>query len=501
MSKEKYNPQPLIPRVDIRLRDGKPYTVGGLDKNTIVDEVNFYTQLNSFAMKADVTIFDVDNRVLNLVSENNGIKVTVSLFEVPEVKEWNQELIEQYSEKVFQKSFNIDSVDVIKYDTNYPYKSKIKLKLVDTFSSNALNKLLNFSNFNLEWDSTEMEIDSMIHRILRKYEDLKYVGKMVIPDLFGVDKQNLKRRFATDCATTIENALFKYIDSFYNTRWYEFLSKESQPKPKIPQCLLAFGNQYTLLNGILRNRPYLTSMNMLDPDPSSSIYSIPYPKSGKILDYAHKDYDLKMEFGDFDLRGGPNAAVRQRNLAFVYRRHAFNPMIGYFEDLPMRLQQVYQLKPKVDFDVESQQDPRYWGVGDDPKFVQTETYNKKMLLNYPINIRENKHYISNGENSFYQDMLEMWSKPMLYVSIPASAWHSPGQEIDLRMTLENYDILDPKPEKEQFFSANKLISGRWKIINSVTNFKQPVIDTNSNGIIPVETLGLVRMKYLSGENK
>lgn len=494
MNSDNDNPKRLLPRLSIYILDKKPIFIGGLDNPGGIDEINFYSYLNSFAFNANISITDPDNTVLNMLSELNGSKATICMYELPEIKEPNQTISTDNAIKVFQKTFSIDKIEVKELNA---YNSKLKIHLRDIYDSLVFNKVMCYSNFNIKWTSSEMNPEVMIHRLLRNYE--KYVGKMIIPpDIFGVTPAKLKRRFATDRITSLRNVFYNYIDKLYNTRWYEYLTK-SHPVLDIPTCLLAYGNLYTLDNdGILHQRPYLTSSNLFDQKPDKYVYSLPYPKTGKILDYAHKDYNISIEDTTIDLRGGTSGDVKEKLLAIAFRKFTFDPKREFFEDNIKRLEKIYQLNPTIAQDIESQQDPTYLGIGEDPIFTQMKNFNKSTLLEYPFNVRDNKYYFSNGENSFYKDMCELLMKARVFVSIPYAAWHSPGQEIDLRMITSNYDSI--KPEKNQLFSFNKLISGRWKILNSCTTFKKDDND-DSGTMAPKETVGLVRMYYFHGDKK
>lgn len=490
----------IIPKLTVRVLDGEPFEIGGFDNFGVIEEINFYSRLNSFALKADVTVNDTDNQILDRVYEPNGVKVTLYLYEVPPDIGDIQELINspfQEKLKVLQRSFTVDTIDVLKFDTNYPYKSRIRMKLSDVYDSLILSKLITYSNFHMNWASDEMTVQSTIHRILRLYE--RYAGATIIPDgLFGVDENNLKRRFRTDQSTTIRDVFMKYLEALYDTRWYEFLSN-TQPKPEMPTCMLAFTNLYSIDDsGMLRQKPYLTSLNMLDEDPDQHIYSLPY-SDGKISKYAMREFMLPIEDTIIDLKGGPSGELKNQILAFMYRQHTFDPKRAYFEDNLKKLSEVYQLNPKIDIDIESFQKPRYFGIGPDPKFNQYNNFDESILSKYPFNIKENKYYFSNGENSLYKDVYEILFRPLIYVTLPYCGWHSPGQEVDLKMVIKSYENDENKkePEKEMLLSMNKLVGGRWKIMNSVTNLKQTNTEAGMTGLKPMETIGLNRPRYLN----
>jgi len=201
------------------------------------------------------------------------------------------------------------------------------------------------------------------------------------------------------------------------------------------------------------------------------------------------------------LKGGPTGELRNQVLAFWYRQHTFDPHNGYFEDSVKRLREFYQLIPKSALDIESGQSPKYFGEGPDPKFNQYNNYDETLLRKYPYNIRENKYYYASGENSLYRDAYEILCRPSLYVTLPYCGWHSPGQEVDLKMVIKSYDNDENRkePEKEMLFSMNKLVGGRWKILNTVTNLKQTNSEAGMTGLKPMETLGLARPRYLNFE--
>ena len=493
--KNNNSPFTLLPRISIYVLDQEPLKLGGLDKFGSVLEMVFYSKLNSFAFNADVTIEDVDNTALNLLAEPLGVSAILSLFEVPnDIGKPFEQITTNDTKRVFQKTFSVDSIEVLKYSTSYPQKSIIKIHLTDILDSVVLCKLMKYSNFNLKWDSKEMGVDATMHEILKLYEE-KSAGKIVIPeDIFGVNPTSLKRRFATDCSTSIRDVFQEYISSLYQNQWIEYLT-DAMPDLNIPKVMLAYSNRYTLDgDGILRQRPWLTTSNMLDEKPDDGIYSIPYPKNGKILEYAHKDYNISIEDCDINLKGGSNGEMKEQILALSYKQNTFNPKVGIFLDDLQSLSDMPQLDPKMTPDVESLQNPRYFGIGNDPKFAQINNISQKLLIQNPMNIKETKYYPSDGFAYFYEESAEMLFRPSLYVSIPFSAWHSPGQEVDLRMINSGY--FDFKPVKNYFFSMNKLVSGRWKILNSVTTFKQA--DELSIGLTPTETLGLCRTRYLRG---
>lgn len=493
----------IIPKLSVRVLDGEPFEIGGFENFGVIEEINFYSRLNSFALKADATINDTDNQILNRVAEPNGVKVTLYLYEVPPDIGDIQELINspfQEKYKILQKSFAVDTIDVLKFDTNFPYKSRIKIKLTDMGDSLVLSKLITFSNFHLDWGSTEMEVEPTIHQILKMYEEELHTSTVVPHGIFGVDENHLKRRFRTDQSTTIRDVFMNYLEKLYDTRWNEFLSS-GQPKLEMPNCLLAFTNLYSIDNeGILRQKPYLTSLNMLDADPSQHIYSLPY-NGGKIEKYAMHDFMLPIEDTIIELKGGPTGELRNHVLAFRYRQHVFDPENGYFEDEVKKLKEFYQLIPQSPIDIESGQNPRYFGNGSDPKFNQYTNFDEKMLTKYPFSIRENKYYYFTGDNSLYKDAYEILCRPSIYVTLPYCGWHSPGQEVDLKMVIKSYDNDENRkePEKEMLFSMNKLVGGRWKIINTVTNLKQTNSEAGMTGLKPMETLGLARPRYLNGE--
>ena len=489
----------LIPKLTVRVLDGEPFEIGGFDNFGVIEEINFYSRLNSFALKADITINDTDNQILDRVYEPNGAKVTLYLYEVPPGVSDIRTLVNspfQEKYKILQRSFTVDTVDVLKFDTNHPYKSRLKIKLSDVFDSLILSKLICYSNFNLNWDSEEMGVEATIHRILRLYE--RYTGATIIPEeIFGVDKNSLKRRFRTDQSTTIRDVFMEYLEALYDTRWYEYLS-EKQPKLEMPQCLLAFTNLYSIDDsGMLRQKPYLTSLNMLDENPDQNIFSMPYAE-GKISKYAMREFMLPIEDTIIDLKGGPSGELKNQILAFMFRQRTFDPKRAYFEDNLRKLSEVYQLVPKIDIDIESFQKPRYYGVGPDPKFNQYNNFDESILTKYPFNIKENKYYFSSGSNSLYRDAYEILCRPSMYVTLPYCGWHSPGQEVDLKMVIKSYDDEKGKePEKEMLHSMNKLVGGRWKIVNTVTNLKQTSSDAGMSGLKPMETIGLNRPRYLN----
>ncbi len=488
----------LLPRFSIYILDKDPVIIGGMDKSSSIKEINFYSSLNSFAFNADITIEDVDNTILNLLSEATGAKATICLYEPPTISEPFQSIKNGLDDakKVFQKTFSVDKIEVLKFDTNYPPTSKLKIILRDVYDSLVLNKIMCFSNFNLKWDSSEMEVEPMIHRLLRSYEF--FAGKMIIPkDIFGVNESKLKRRFATDRSTPLRDVFRKYIDSLYNTRWYEYLTK-GQPILDVPTCQLAYTNLYSIDDdGIFHQRPYLTASNIIDSKPDKNIYSLPYVKKGLISNFAFKDNNVSVDDMAIDLRGCASGELKEKILAIAYRKHTFDAKRGYFEDMIKRLDKNYQLNPILKINIESKQSPTYLGTGEDPEFSQMDNFNKSTLIAYPFNIKENKYYFSSGDNSYYNDMSEILMKPFLYITLQHSAWHSPGQEIDLRMICSNYENIEP--EKIRFFSMNKLISGRWKILNSTTTLKQDSSGSSGNMKV-IETLGLSRPRYFRGDN-
>lgn len=485
----------LAPKAIISVIGYEPFEIGGNNNASFIREINFYSTLNSFAFKADVTIEDCDNDALNKLSEPYGSKVILCLYELPDDPTGN--LTKSVAEKAFQKTFSVDKVDILEFGITYPYKSVIKVHLTDTFDSLILNKLMCYSNFNVEWKSNEMSPVDTMHYILREYE--KHSNKMVIDEkIFGVALENLKRRFATDQNTPLRDVFHAYLMQLYNTRWKEFLSIKSQPELLIPSCLLAYTNQFTIDDsGIMRRTPWLTCANILDPDPDKPLYSVPYPKDGKILKFAHKNYNINPEETAIDLRGGPGAELKDKFIADTFRKYTFNPDSGSFQDGIEKLDMIYPICPGTHPDIESRQTPKYFGIGEDPKFEQMENHNSSLYMQFPYNVKDNQYYYSNGCESLYQDACDLLLKPMVYVSIPNSAWHSPGQEVDLRMITSFYDQF--QPDKENYFSMNKLISGRWKIINSVTNFKQQRGDSSGFNITAIETLGLTRTRYFHGE--
>lgn len=495
----------LVPALTLKVKDKEIITIGGLDTGGLITEVNFYSKMNSFAMKADITIVDVDNVILNRIFEPHGIVLVIHMYERPEEIVGNKKSLKEYdAKKLFQLSFTIDSIDVLKFGTSFPFKSTIKLNLTDSFETLILKQILTYSNFNLKWDSKEMEIEPTLHKILELYEN-EIKEKLVIPDpeeFFGVDPKLLKRRFVTDCSTTTKEVFEKYIDGLYNTRWREYLSN-SEPEFEIPKYLVGFSSKYLIDDdGIVHSIPYLTTVNMLDEKPDAPLFSIPYEKTGIISHFAKKDYDINVDNVTIDLRGGPTTKTKEDTIADSYIKHVYNPKQGFFEDGCKTLKELTQLNPPIDIDCESTQKPKYLGKGKDPVFEQVNYYDDSLYLEYPYNIKDNKYYVSTGENSFYKDMCDLLMKPMIYVSIPFSAWHTPGQEIDLRMTSMGNDRSEDKykkdwneMEKETYYSMNKLISGRWKIVNCVTRFLEPKGEDNALGITPTETLGLVRPKY------
>lgn len=484
----------LVPKVIIDVDGYSLLEIGGMDNASVVQEMNFYSTLNSFAFKADVTIEDFNNDALNKVSEIYAAKVVLLLYEIPD--DATGKLTTAVAKKVFQKTFSVDKIDVLKLGTSFPYNSIIKIHLTDTYDSLILNKLKVFSNFNVRWKSNQMSPVETMHYLLKEYE--KYSGKMHIDEkIFGVDIENLKRRFITDQSTPMRDVFHEYLSALYNTRWKEYLS-DDQPLMLMPTCLLAYTNRYEINdNGIMYRTPWLTCANILDNNPNDNLYSVPYPKRGKILDFAHKDYNINVEETSIDLRGSANAELRDKFIADTFRKYTYDPTCGTFMDGIEKFDKVYPICSSTFPDIESKQKPKYLGIGNDPKFDQYENYSIPLFMKYPYNFKDNQHYYSNGDQSFYQDACELLMKPMVYISIPYSAWHSPGQEIDLRVITSLYDQL--KPEKDTYFSMNKLISGRWKIINSVTNFRQQKQNSSGFNITPIETLGLTRTRYFHGE--
>jgi hypothetical protein len=417
-------------------------------------------------------------------------KVTIFLYKIPEKD--GEEYFKK-KDKVFQKTFIVDSIEVNKFDSNVEYKSKIKLKLIDILDTLYLNKIMKFSNFNLEWKSNEMNVDAIMHKILRDYESK--AGKIIIkPDLFGVTPNLLKRRFMTDCQADTKTVFYNYLDSLYDVRWNEYLTNDEQ-KIEIPKCMIAFTNHYTLTEtGILKQRPYLVAANALDKNPDTSIYSIPYPESGKINNFAKKDYKIFVEDTKFDLRGNADGLTKSEYLAFFYRWYKYNPKLETFNSELFELKEFRLLNQMDDVDIETRQKPKYHGIGADPKFLQVNHDSEAMLIKAPTNIKDNKLYFSSGENSLYSDICKLALQPQLYVTLKYSAWHSPGQEIDLKLITYS-DVL---PEKSSLYSLNKLISGRWKILNSITILEQNE-GTDPIGLSLKETVGVSRMKYFYGD--
>lgn len=497
-------PTLLLPKANIEVPNYDEITIGGLNSPGVITEINFYSQLNSFAFNADITIEDVDNIILNRIIEQHGVKIAISMYEIPENTNTPPVVLDDsVAVKIFQKEFTVDYIEVKKYSITYPYKSIIKIHLIDTYQSLLLNKLVHYSNFNIDWDSDEMGVIPTIHKLLNAYETFEEdckPGPMVInKEIFGVDLNSLKRRFVTDQSSSMSEVALNYLYSLYDTRWIEFLG--NQPDLKIPQCMLAFTNQYYLNDeGLLKRIPYLTSVNLLDNNPKKPIFSVPYgdkKKNARIRVYARPEYNLCIEDTSIDLRGSAGANLKDKILASTFRKSTFNPYNNTFIDEAPGITNINPLVQKTSPDIESQQNPKYLGIGPDPKFSQMEYISEQLLIDYPDNVKENKYYFSNGSQSFYTDVADMFFKPIAYVSIPFSAWHSPGQEIDLRMINRMYTNL--QPEKSIFFSMNKLVSGRWKILNSVTNFKKGKENPNAFGMMPIETLGLGRTRYFHGE--
>lgn len=485
----------IVPEAIIMVLDNEPLIIGGSDTGSIIEEINFYTSLNSFSINADLTIQDYNNDFLNLSSELNGTTVTLVMYEVPSKFGQKQKISETDAVKLFQKTFSIDHVEVLKFGAVFPQLSTIKLVLTDHLESIFMNKLVCYSNFNLKWSSKEMMVEPTIHKLIQQYENVS--KPMTIPEkLFGVPKSMLKRRFTTDRSSTMLTALNKYIDALYNTRWYEYLTNSEQ-KMEIPKCILAYTNLYSIDgDGGLVGKPWLTSANLLDTKPNMGIYSLPYEDTGKLLDYAKKDYNISIEDTSIDLRGGPFGSEREKVLAIGYRKHKFNPKNGTFQDDIKELDDLSQYIPTVKQNIETTQNPKYFGIGQDPSFAQIDNFSKSLSIDYTHFIRDNMYYFSSGSNSFYKDACSIIMKPLVYVSIPFSGWHSPGQEIDLRMISADYDLFEP--DKSYYFSLNKLISGRWKIINSVTTLRRVKDQVTTGGFTPIETVGLTRAKYFRG---
>lgn len=495
-------PTLLLPKATIKVPDYDPITIGGLNSLGVITEVNFYSTLNSFAFNADISIDDVDNIILNKIIEQHGVRVTISMYELPEKIDPFIEIDESNSVKIFQKTFVVDSIEVKKYGITYPYKSVIKIKLLDLCEALRLDKIVHYSNFNIPWDSDEMGVIPTIHKLLYTYEHYSDCKPTVINEkIFGVDLNGLKRRFVTDQSTPLKQVILDYLYSLYDNRWIEYLG--TQREFEIPQCLLAFTNQYYLDNKAkLKRIPYLTSVNLLDNDPSDSVFSVPYgdkKDNARILVYAKPEYNLCIEDTAIDLRGSASASMKDQILALIFKKSTFDPFNNLFIDEGKKLDLITSLVQPTYPDIESRQSPTYLGNGDDPDFSLMDYISKNQFVKYPYNIKELKNYFSDGSQSFYADIGDIIFKPLAYVSIPFSAWHSPGQEIDLRMINRMYAELTP--EKSLFFSMNKIMSGRWKILNSVTNFKKGKENPNAFGMMPIETLGLGRTRYFHGEEE
>lgn len=485
----------FIPKLIIQVPDYKDFEIDGMSTPGAIMEINFYSRLNSFSFNADITIDDMDNTVLNRVINGHGVKAIINLYVDPDkIEQPYQEVTKNNAVKVFQKAFVVSGVKVEKFGVEQPNNSKIKLILTDPLETDVLDKILHYSNFHLNWDSDEMTPEPTFHKILSLYE--LFTDKIKInPELFGVDKNSLKRRFVTDPGSSIMDVFTGYIDALYNTRWVEFLSE--QPKMEIPNCVLAYTNLYYVDdNGLLRRKPWLTSANILDVRPDNCIYGIPYP-SGilKKNGFTKREYDLYVDDMDIDLRGAAGPDIKRNVLASSYRKFSFSPKNGLFNDKIRTIGKIPAICTKIKSDIESLQVPKYIGTGPDPKFQQLEYQDEKMYLKYPDNVKETKYYSSDGTKSFYDELYSLVSKPIVYVSIPYSAWHSPGQELDLRINamLKADDV---EIEKSRFFSISKLVSGRWKILSTVTN-----LTSDNFGLKPTETFGLSRPRYLHGENK
>lgn len=455
----------------------------GMSKDRVV-EINLYSRLNSFCLSGDITINDENNNLLDCMNEPD-IQCIVEIFNCKEKDNGDIDKLSTF----FRYSFIVSRIDVLKFSAD---TSVIRVNLEDKLQNLAMDKLMRYSNFDCPYN--EIDIQNDFDKILTPLEVANNV-KLTIPGtVFGESKDNYRRRFVTARDETVEQAMLHYLENIYEKGYDEsILTKDFDKDRKIPDRLVAFAPflQIEKEGSAVKMAPRLTSAieiveNSIDVPETEFKYA--KKKITGIIEGVSDPMNVQVAFSKIN---------RFRDIKDLtplnYVTNWMNKKTGNHDydlwktqpgDSPM-LSSNYKK-------IMSRHDNPFPGICVKPNYKIHPFFRLKSINERYAFTTDYRLYGDNSKRSLYQDLANILIRPLVYVTCPFNALHSPGQVVDFRFLRVHQELMS----RDLNHTYNKLFSGQWKVINTMTKFSHNRIE-NSVGLSFQETLGLNRLGYFS----
>lgn len=462
----------------------------GISKDRVM-EINFYSRLNSFCMSGDITMIDPNNNLLDCINEPD-IQCIVEIFRCTNT---DKDDIAKLG-TLLRYSFIVSHIDVISFKSD---TSTLKIYLEDKIQNLAMDKLMRYSNFDAKYD--EIRIEDDFRNILTPLREAINANLTIPEKVFGESTDNYRCRFATARDETIEEAMVHYLENLYEKGYDEsILTKDFNKDRKIPERLVAFAPYFEIdkEGSPIKVLPYLTTAVEILPgdtnlvDVPESSFKFAKKKITGVIEGISDPMNVQVAFSRL------NKFRDIKDLAPLnYVTNWMNKKTGNHDYDLWKTQpgESLILSNNVQSIKSSHEDP-FPGFGTNPYYLIHPFFRVRSLGEKYAFTTDYRFYGDNSNRSLYEDLSEILIRPYIYVTCPFSAMHSPGQVVDFRFIRAHYEKID----KSLNHTYNKLFSGKWKVINTMTKFSNNRIQ-NSSGMAFQETLGLNRLGYFSEDER
>ena len=460
----------------------------GISKDRVL-EINFYSQLNSFCMSGDLTLIDPNNNLLDCINEPD-MQCIIEIFrcihsDSDDIKKVGT---------LLRYSFIVSHIDVLSFKSD---TSTLKVYLEDKIQNLAMDKLMRYSNFDYKYDKLTIEAD--FKNILTPLEVANGTRLVVPGNVFGEATANYKTRFTTARDETVEEAMIHYLENLYEKGYDEsILTKDFNKDRKIPDRLVAFAPFFQIEKegSIIKMQPRLTSAIEIlsgnnDVDVPETEFKYAKKKITGVIEGISDPMNVQAAFSKL------NKFRDIKDLAPLnYVSNWMNKKTGNHDYNLWDKQPGESMMLSNNFkNIKSDHEDPFPGYGENPKYVINPFFRVRSVIERYAFTTDYRFYGDNSNRSLYEDLSEILIRPFVYVTCPFSALHSPGQVVDFRFIRAHYESI----YKSLNHTYNKLFSGKWKVINTMTKFSNNRIQ-NSSGMAFQETLGLNRLGYFSEES-
>ena len=459
----------------------------GISKDRVL-EINFYSRLNSLCMSGDITIVDPNNNLLDCINEPD-MQCIIEIFRC--VHNNNDDITKVGT--LLKYAFIVSQIDVINFKSD---TSTLKVYLEDTIQNLAMDKLMRYSNFDVKYHDITIEAD--LKNILTPLEVANGTTLTIPGNVFGESIDNYRRRFTSSRDETVEEAMIHYLENLYEKGYDEsILTKDFDKDRKIPDRLVAFAPFFQIEKegSIIKMMPYLTSAIEVstngEVDVPETEFKYAKKKIAGVIEGISDPMNVQVAFSKL------NKFRDIKDLSPLnYVTNWMNKKTGNHDYNLWDKQPGESLILSNNFkNIKSDHDDPFPGYGTNPEYEIHPFFRVRSAIEKYAFTTDYRFYGDNSNRSLYQDLSDILIRPFVYVTCPFSAMHSPGQIVDFKFIRAHYESI----YKSINHTYNKLFSGKWKVINTMTKFSNNRIQ-NSVGMAFQETLGLNRLGYFSEEN-